>query len=114
MFALPSRCARLRVAPPAARWLCRRCLPVVCAPTPALGCVALAHARSRRKSDALEGWDRMRPLGRWSYARPGEPGSRQPEQYASELGLFQIPAQPGFAMVSDVEIAHTAVIGVAD
>ncbi|KAA0079246.1 hypothetical protein CIW52_29625 [Mycolicibacterium sp. P9-64] len=76
-----------------ARWLCRRCLPVVCAPTPALGCVALAHARSRRKSVALEGWDRMRPLGRWSDAvasrsrkghRPaqGNPNS-MPQNWAS-------------------------------
>jgi hypothetical protein len=33
----------------------------------------------------------MRPLERWSYAPARrEPGSRQPEQYALELGVIQI------------------------
>ncbi|ASW87279.1 hypothetical protein CKJ65_21655 [Mycobacterium intracellulare] len=43
-------------------------------PAPAVGCVTLARPRradSRSKFVALEGWDRTRPFGRWSYARPG-------------------------------------------
>ena len=46
----------------------------------------------------------MRPLGRWSYAPARrEPGSRQPEQYALENGLLQIP---GHAKLSAMRAGH--------
>src|SRR5271166_6745632 len=54
-------------------------------PAPAVGCVTLTQPRSRPENRRAQGWDRTRPFGRWSYARPGaEPGERQPEQYASD------------------------------
>src|ERR1700757_3156399 len=40
-------------------------------PAPAVGRVTLTQPRSRPKLVAFQGWDRTRPFGRWSYARPG-------------------------------------------
>src|SRR3954470_4387406 len=49
-------------------------------------CHPYAHsAAAENRHD--RGGDRMRPFGRWSYAPARrEPGSRQPEQYALEVG----------------------------
>ncbi len=74
----------------------RRSLPVSGAPTPAVGCVALTQSRRTDKSAALRDGDRTRPFGRRSYTlggrsrMGGEPGSRQPEQYALDRGTSQI------------------------
>ncbi|TVS87281.1 hypothetical protein FPZ47_04405 [Mycobacterium helveticum] len=40
-------------------------------PTPAVGCVTRTQPRARPIS-RTQGWDRTRPFGRWSHARPGQ------------------------------------------
>ena len=62
-------------------------------------CRPNAAPQARFQTVALRGWDRTRPYGRRSYALcgtlpyGGEPGSRQPEQYASDRGTSQIPPE---------------------
>jgi len=40
-------------------------------PAPAVGCVALTQPGPRPKLVTFQDWDRRRPFGRRSYARPG-------------------------------------------
>ncbi len=93
-----------RLLPELQRWLSPPLFTCLWCSDPPRGRVCRPHAgppETRLISVALRGGDRTRPYGRRSLTLGGtlpygggEPGSRQPEQYALDLGAIQIPALP--------------------
>jgi len=58
--------------------------------------VCRPYAHSFASYSSRSRWDRMHPQRTLvGCLHPGEPGSRQPEQYASDPGVLQISIWPG-------------------
>lgn len=91
----------------ASRRMLRRCLPVVVHRPPRSG-VSPARSLVHGRFSRTQGWDRTRPFGRWSYARPGEnlaqgnpnsmpqirPGAKSPAQSRARLAGTLPAARP--------------------